>query len=194
MISKTLAVAIALAAAALTACRSGPPQRFYVLDPVPSSHPLNSTPQASVQIAAVNVPPALDRQEMVRRQASDTLEISPVNRWGAPFADMVQNVLTQDLMSRLPRQAVVLPRNSAPAGTLEITIDILQFGNDSSSVVLDAGWSLYVLGSDTPKRSHNIRLTEQSASSEYGEQARTMSKLLGLLADDIATSLIAARL
>jgi uncharacterized protein len=86
----------------LGGCRSSPPKHFYVLDPVPPQQ--RSTPATGtvVQVAAVNIPAALDRQEMVREAATGSLRISDVNRWGAPLADMTQNVLTRDLTLREP--------------------------------------------------------------------------------------------
>ncbi len=182
--------ALLIAILLLTGCHSSPPQRFYVLDPTQAPQASASKLQTPVQIASVNIPPSLDRQEMVRERAAGSLEISDVNRWGAPLGDMIQNVLTQDLMDRLPSAKVVPPRTSAPAATNEITVDILQFGSNSTgNVVLKGGWSLYHLGSDTPVFNRNVQFTEKATAGDYGAQARSMSRLLGRMADDIAESL-----
>ena len=194
MSCRTWAAVLLLIAAALEAagCRSSPPKRFYVLDAVPPAQLRSSRPNAAVQIAAVNIPPSLDRQEMVREKAPGALEISDVNRWGASLGDMMQNVLTRDLIDRLPAGAVILPRTSAPTGTYEITIDILQFeSNAGGDVVLEGGWSLYHLGSDTPVLNRNVKWSEKAPAADYGAQAQAMSQLLGRLADDIAGSLMA---
>lgn len=176
----------------LASCRSSPPKHFYVLDAVPSpERGPSAAPKAAVQVAAVNIPPALDRQEMVREGAADSLQISDRNRWGAPLADMTQAVLTRDLMERLPEGAVIPPRTAAPAGIYEITVDLLQFGsNATGSVVLEGGWSLYRLGSDTPLLNRNVQLSERPGpAADYATQARLMSRLLGRLADEMVTSL-----
>lgn len=176
--------------ALVSSCRSSPPKRFYVLDAVPPQQHPTAGPKSDVQVATVNIPAALDRQEMVRESAADTLEISDVNRWGAPLADMAQNVLTQDLMERLPAGRVLPPRTAAPPATYEITADILQFGRDTTGEVqLKGGWSLYHLGSDTPVLSRNLELSEPPASTAYSAQAQAMSRLLGRFADDIAAKL-----
>lgn len=176
--------------AVVASCRSSPPKRFYVLDAVPPQQHPRAGPKSDVQVAAVNIPGALDREEMVRESAADTLEISDVNRWGAPLADMAQNVLTQDLMERLPAGKVLPPRTAAPAATYEITADLLQFGRDATGTVrLEGGWSLYHLGSDTPILSRNVELSEATASPDYSAQVQAMSRLLGRFADDIAAKL-----
>ncbi len=189
-----LAVSTVAALGALGAgCRSSPPKRFYVLDAIPSQSASSKearSPQAPLQIASVNIPAALDRQEMVRESAPDSLQISDVNRWGAPLADMTQNVLTRDLIQRLPPGKVILPRAGAPAGAYEITVDILKFDADSQGeVVFDGGWSLFRLGSDTPIMNRHVMFDEQATPGDYAAQARTMSHLIARLADDIATQL-----
>jgi len=184
------AAATLLLVALLASCRSSPPKHFYVLDPIPAQQRATTATGTVVQVAAVNIPAALDRQEMVREAATGSLQISDINRWGAPLADMTQNVLTRDLTERLPVDAVLPPRTSAPPGSLEITVDLLQFGRDATgNVVLDGGWALYRLGSDTPVMNRQVKLKEEVAATDYASQVQAMSRLLGLLADDIAGSL-----
>jgi uncharacterized lipoprotein YmbA len=185
-LTTTLIMVLAL----LASCHTSPPQRFYVLDPVPAKRRLITGPDIVLQVAAVNIPSSVDRQQMVRESAAGSLQISDINRWGAPLADMTQNVLTRDLTERLHAGAVIPPRNNAPPGTYEITVDLLQFGREASGdVTLDGGWSLYRLGSDTPVMSRNVRLSETFVSTDYAAQAQAMTRLLGRLADDIAGSL-----
>jgi uncharacterized protein len=174
----------------LASCRSSPPKHFYVLDPIPAQQRSSTATGTLVQVAAVNIPASLDRQEMVREAATGSLQISDINRWGAPLADMAQNVLTRDLTERLPAGAVLPPRTNAPRGTFEITVDLLQFGRDTSgNVVLDGGWALYSLGSDTPVMHRQVKLSEAAGVGDYASQAQAMSRLLGRMADDIAGSL-----
>jgi uncharacterized lipoprotein YmbA len=178
-------IAILLLVTLLAGCRSSPPKRFYVLDPIPAQERSSAATGKVVQVAAVNIPASLDRQEMVREGANGSLQISDINRWGAPLADMTQNVLTRDLAARLPAGAVLPPRTNAPPGTFEITVDLLQFGRDATgNVVLDGGWALYRLGSDTPIMNRQVKLSE-GGSTDYASQVQAMSRLLGRMADDI---------
>jgi uncharacterized protein len=178
-------ITILLLVTLLADCRSSPPKRFYVLDPIPAQERSSAATGKVVQVAAVNIPASLDRQEMVREGANGSLQISDINRWGAPLADMTQNVLTRDLAARLPAGAVLPPRTNAPPGTFEITVDLLQFGRDATgNVVLDGGWALYRLGSDTPIMNRQVKLSE-GGSTDYASQVQAMSRLLGRMADDI---------
>lgn len=187
-------MAVILSVTFFAACRSSPPARFYVLDPTPAQQRSSPVTGTVVQVAAVNIPASLDRQEMVREGGTGSLEISGINRWGAPLADMTQNVLTRDLIGRLPPGAVLPPRTSAPPDTFEITVDLLQFGRDATGkAVLDGGWSLYRLGSDTPVMNRQVRLSEEVGAADYAHEAQAMSRLLGRLADEIAGSLPGTR-
>jgi uncharacterized lipoprotein YmbA len=102
---------------------------------------------------------------------------------------MTQDVLTRDLMARLPAGKVIPPRTVAPSAAYEITVDLLQFGHDATgNVVLEGGWSLYHLGSDTPLLNRDVKLSESPASADYATQVQVMSRLLGRLADEIVSS------
>lgn len=183
-------LAVLWLAALLTSCQSSPPKRFFVLDAVPVKQPSTFSPSAAVQVAGVDIPPSLDRQEMVRESAPGSLEISDINRWGGPLADMMRDVLTRDLTERLPPDKVIPPRTSAPPSTYEVTVDLLQFGGDAKhNVVLNGGWSLYRLGSETPVLTRNVNFQEQEGAADYAFQAHAMSRLLGRLSDDIVQSL-----
>jgi uncharacterized protein len=178
-------------AAALAACHSTPPVRFFTLDPVPSSHQATNMARLSVQVGAVHIPLVLDRQQMVRQGAPNSLTISNQDRWGAPLADVVRDVLTRDLIERLPQGTVMLPDSAAPRGTGMIAVDILQFGSDASGTAsFDGSWSLSLADSDAPVSVRHVALSERTEQNDYAGDARAMSKLVGRLADEMAGVLV----
>lgn len=176
----------------LSGCATSPPVNFFTLDTVEAQQQPSQASGAPVQIASVHIPPALDRQEMVRESAPNELEMSDRNRWGAPLGQMIRRVLTQDLAKRLPSGRVVLPQEPPPSETNDIVVDILQFDSDASGkVVFDGSWSLLEAGSGTALLDRQVHLTERAAPKDYGSQAKAMSRILGRLADDIAAALAA---
>jgi uncharacterized protein len=178
-------------ATVLAACHSSPPVRFFTLDPVPSSPQATNMSPVSVQVGAVHLPLVLDRQQMVRQGAPNSLTISNENRWGAPLADVVRDVLTRDLIERLPKGTVVLPDSAAPSGTGVIAVDILQFGSDAGGTVsFDGSWSLTLADSNEPVSVRHMALSERTEQNDYAGDARAMSKLLGRLADEMAGVLV----
>jgi hypothetical protein len=178
----------------LAACGSSPKTQFYTLDPIsPQAATQAAAAPIPVQVAAVHIPPALDRQEMVRESAPHQLDISDQNRWGGALDNMVQRVLTQDLAQRLPPGGVVLPQEPAPARHDAIVVDILQFDEDAGgTVVFDGSWSLTASDSNKPLTSRHVRLNAHAATSSYSNQVAAMSKIVGELSDNIARDLASA--
>jgi hypothetical protein len=178
-------------ATALAACHSSPQVRFFTLDPVPPSRQAMDRSPVSVQVGAVHVPLVLDRQQMVREGAPNSLTISNENRWGAPLADVVRDVLTRDLIQRLPKGAVVLPETGAPPGTDLIAVDILHFWRDASGTAgFDGSWSLTPADSSTPASVRHVSLSERTEQDDYASDARALSKLVGRLADEMVGALV----
>lgn len=175
----------------LAGCASSPPSKFFDLTAVaPQAAPAAAAAGAPVRVAAVHLPSTLDREEIVRTDPGNALEINGLDRWGAPLDEMVRRVLTQDLLERLPAGKVVLPSGPAPAGTGRIVVDLLAFQSDSSgAVTLRGSWSLLPAGAGNPALIRDFHYTETADAASFGDQAAAMSRLLGQLADDIARSL-----
>lgn len=183
-------IAVAAAATALAGCASSPPTQFYALAAVSAQSAVPASSAAAgvpLRVAAVHIPPALDRREIVRAGPGERLQVSGESRWGAPLDEMTQQVLTQDLIERLPAGEVVLPSGPAPSGTASIVVDLLQFQSDAGgAVALQGSWSLLRSGQDTPALIHDFRYEESASAQSYGDEAAAMSRLLARLADDIA--------
>ncbi|MGH8181571.1 MAG: PqiC family protein [Steroidobacteraceae bacterium] len=174
----------------LAACASSPPTRFFALDPAPGG--AAAGPQADakpVKVDAVHIPPALDRNSMVRGESDNQLEISSQDRWAGDLGEMIRRVLTQNLASRLPSGMVIAPQSPAPPSARGLVVDILTFQPQSGGeVVLDADWTLLEGTQSNPVLRRSVHLTAAGASSAQGEAA-AMSALLGQLADGIATQI-----
>lgn len=169
----------------LCGCGSSPKTSFFTLDAVDGARVAGDKP---IQVAAVHIPPDLDRQEIVRERAPGQLDLSNPNRWGAPFDEMVQRTLTQDLARRLPEHDVVFPNEPAAPGTLKLVVDILTFDSDpSGQVTFDGSWALVPQGSDQAIADHHVQLRDTSGN-DPASQAAAMSKILGSLADQIAVA------
>jgi len=185
VLSPSLVLALLLAS-----CASSPRSRFYTLDPVPP-RVQRPAPGLMLQVAAVHIPEVLQRQEMVRESAPETLHLSDRNRWGAPLAGMIQRVLEQDLAARLPASTMLSPGSLPPAGTQVLVIDVLRFdAGPSGNVRFEGSWAQFAPGSGKPLLMQRVQLAAQAhpVGGSRG-QAAAMSRLLGRLADRIAATL-----
>ena len=182
---------------ALTACASSPPTRFFALDPAPPAAAAagggeNRAGGKPVKVDAVHIPPALDRDSMVRGESGNQLQISSQDRWAGDLGEMIRRVLTQDLASRLAASLVIAPESPAPADARGLVIDILTFQPQATGeVVLDADWTLLEGTQSNPVVRRSVHLTAPAAASAPDEAA-AMSTLLGQLADGIAAEIGAA--
>ena len=174
-----------LALLTLAGCASSPPTRFFALDPVsPGSAAAAADTSAPVKVDSVHIPPALDRDSMVRGESDNQLQISSQDRWAGDLGEMIRRVLTQDLAQRLPSGMVVAPESPAPASARGLVInDILTFQPQAGEVVLDADWTLLQGTQANPvlRRSAASPLQSANTPSAQGE-AEAMSALLGQLA------------
>jgi uncharacterized lipoprotein YmbA len=183
-------IGIVGAALLLAACGSSPKTHYFTLDTVPPPQGEKAPLSSPVTVAEVQVPPSLDRREMVRRTGANTADVSGEDRWTAPLGDMVRNVLSQDLAARLPEGKVILPDSPAPPHTSDIVLSIARFDADpSGKVTLDGSWSLVQERRGRPVLQRDVALETSAAAPGPDGQAAAMSRLLGQLATQIATTL-----
>ncbi len=180
----------ASAALLLLACGSSPPTRYFTLDPIAAGRaPARSVRGAPIRISAVHVPPELDRRSLVRLEPHNGLAVSPQDRWGADLGELVRNVLTEDLVNRLPSGMVIPARSPAPQQARGLNVNILSFEPEpDGTVVLEATWAIVAGSPPAPQLTRTTRLTEPADRSASG-QAAAMSRLLGQLADEITAAM-----
>lgn len=171
----------------LVGCASSPATHYYTLEVAPSPSRHSHGVSTPVSISAVNLPPTLDRRDMVTRTGSNTMEIRRQDQWSAPLGPMIRRVLSQDLAARLPKDMVVMPGAPEPADTARIVVTIAQFGpQPDGKALLVAGWTL--LRGDTVKPSlrRNVRLETDQVGNGADAQAAAMGNLLSRFAQHIA--------
>jgi uncharacterized lipoprotein YmbA len=173
----------------LAACRSSPPTQFFTLSVVSGNGGSLASVPFPVQVAAVHLPPGLDRRQLVRMTGEHRVQISDTERWSAALDEMVRNVLSQDLAARLPQARVILPDAPPPPDTGTLVVTIAQFGPDATGDVrLSGSWALLTGGSNTPILERDFQLTAGPAASADA-MAAAMSRALGQLASTIASTL-----
>ena len=174
----------------VTACgffsKSAPP-KLYALDRI---GPAAAAPAASVRalpigIDAVELPPGVDRKEVVVRQPDHRLEVRGGEQWSAPFKDLVLHTLAFDLAARLPVGTVIVPGETKPAAMRSIDVAFEELAaNADRSVVADARWVVHEPG--RPDIAHRDRIVANVASLDGPQIATGLSQVLAGLADRMA--------
>jgi len=163
---------------------------FYSLETIPPVAPLTAAGHGvPVGIDAIELPPGLDRRDVVVRGANRQIEVRGTNQWTASLQEMVLHTLAFDLADRLPEGMVVLPGQPKPAGTVRsvsVAFEELAPGPDPV-FVLDARWT--IAGSPATAPTHHERITVPLSSMDSAQVATAMSQALATLADRMATAL-----
>jgi uncharacterized protein len=195
----TSLLAIALIAAALAACGSGPsqPGRFYVL-----ASPTSLTaakPQETlgkdfvVGVGPIELPPHLDRTQIVTQVTQHRLDLMDLDQWAEPLKDGFTRVLAQNLSRLLGTDRIVqFPWRRPFAVKLQVTVEVLRFDTDSAGEsVLSARWN--ILDGDGQKLLHSRTSTyrDQTSGKEVESIVAAMSRNLAALSQDISASTLA---
>jgi uncharacterized lipoprotein YmbA len=184
-----MAGALATAASALLmACQSAP-TTLYTLVSIPPSVTRATYDGPPVRVDAVHVPAALDRNEVVTTVAAGQLRLHDEAHWAAPLSKAARQSLTEDLLARLPEGRVQFPQLPAPAATLGITVDVLDFQADRTGAYLQASWTATATGAGSPTSSGTVVLRTDQGGADPAQTARALSTMLGQLADRIVAAL-----
>jgi uncharacterized lipoprotein YmbA len=147
--------------------------------PLPTSTIARGTP---IGLESLELPPGLDRREIVVRKADHQLEIRPNELWSAGLQTAVLHTLAFDLASRLPEGMVILPGQVKPAGmrSIDVVFEELAAGPEQK-VILDARWKL-------GEASHHETIAVDIPSLDSKNVATGMSQAIAALADRIAAN------
>ena len=178
---------VILLAILLAGCGSSPKTNFYMLSAAGDVG--RRSISFPVQLAAVHIPPSLDRKQMVRMTGQNSVKISETEHWSAPLDLMIRNTLAQDLSARLSKNRMILPDAPAPSGTATIVVAITEFAPDAAgNVRLSGSWSLLAGGSNGSVLEREFKITGAPGPTAES-MASAMSDALGRLAAQIASSL-----
>ncbi len=180
-VMKVLSVVLVLSCMALAACRSAETRIFTLTDVAATTRVDWQGPP--LRVAAVHVPPGLDRLEIVSGVAPGELEIHDQAHWAAPLSQIARQALSLDLAARLPPDKVVSPNLPKPDDALGVSVDILDFSVDATSGHLSASWDLSRNAVRTQQQT--VRLQSGPGGRDAAAVAQTWSALLALLADRI---------
>jgi uncharacterized lipoprotein YmbA len=181
-------IAAVLVAGALWGCSSPNPD-FFTLAAVPG--PRAGTAIKSLELRRIGLAGYLDRPEIVRATAQYRLHVADNERWGEPLGRMVERILTEDLVERLPGTAVFAESgaiSTQPDEVLEIDIQRFDADADGTLVLLAQVAVRHEQGS-SPAAARTIRLTATPATTSTADLVAAMSGELGQFADTIAAML-----
>jgi uncharacterized lipoprotein YmbA len=183
-ISKWVALALMLA---FTGCGSSPSTTYYALASVTGT--IRQAALGTIEVRRPGIAGYLDRAEILAQWDGHRMQLAQSECWGEPIASMIGRVLAEDLTERLGGTIVFSAADlSIPAPTV-VELAIRKFDLDRDGYVhLNALTSVRSRGQPSTRA---IALQARPATTETSAVVAAMSGLLGQLADDIASALLA---
>jgi uncharacterized lipoprotein YmbA len=178
------------ALASLSAC-AGPEPTLYTLAAQPGTPVAAPARVRSVELRRIGLAGYLDRPGIVRSSSAYRLDVTQNSRWAAPIGQMLERVIAEDLMTRLPGVTVFAESGgiyTQPDRVLKIDIQRLD-ADPSGDVVLQAQVAIFdgVAGNTASIRS--VRTSQRPASPAVEDQVAAMSAAVAALTDEIAVML-----
>ncbi len=169
----------------LVSCAGSPPATLYTLPAEPGQAVV--TRRLSIELRRIALAGYLDRPELVRGTVQYRLQVSDQDRWGEPLGRMLDRVLTEDLVTRLPEASVFAESGAiSTRPDLMLEIDIQRLDADASgALVLLAQIALRPDGGTASAQTVRLTVTLPAAATARDHVA-AMSAALGQLADVVA--------
>jgi len=160
--------------------------RIFPIDKIAATTPaatVTGTRGTPFAIEGLELPPGIDRREIVVRRADRQLDVRESDLWAAQLQPLMLHTLAVDLASRLPEGMLILPGELRPAAvrSIDVVVEDLAVGPDPH-IVLDAHW---VEGNV----SHREHVAIDVPSLESPNVSTGMSQVIAALADRIASQL-----
>jgi uncharacterized lipoprotein YmbA len=170
------------------------PAKFYTLQPVEQSSTGKSLPlYVTLAVGPVAIPAALDRAEIVTRDADNVLSFSDYNRWAGPLDTDIATVMAQNIATLLESDRITpfTLENLFFQPTHRVVIIINRYESQlAREFLIDATWSIKDLKSSKLLLIRNSTIRETLASADYEELVAAQSKALAALSKIIAEAVL----
>ncbi len=177
---------------ALAGCAS-PDPALYTLAAQPGTEippaAARSKPH-SVELRRIGLAGYLDRPGIVRAASAYRLDMAPDARWAAPFGQMLERVIAEDLELRLPGVSVVTESGGIPTQSDRVLkLDIQRLDADPAGDMVLTGQAALLDASGAHPTIRSFRIMRRPASPATEDQVAAMSATVAGLADDLARML-----
>ncbi len=181
---RSLATGVACGVLLVAGCGTSPTPDLYTL--AAQQGMVRKTRKTSVELRRIGLAGYLDRPEIVRGTDDYRLRVTSIDRWGEPLGRMIDRVLTEDLVQRLPDASVFAESGAIsthPDIVLEIDIQRFDANADGTLILLA---QIAVRPDARTATASTVRLSVPVADATARTHVAAMSSALAQLADHIA--------
>jgi hypothetical protein len=174
----------------LGGCGTSVPVRYYTLTP-PSAPVASGAARMLVEVLPVAMPERLNRPELVLNGPEGRLEVRQSDRWVAPLADEIAQVVDEALWRKLAAaDSYRAPTASSTLPQYRLSLHVERFDADPDlAATVDASWTIRRLPqglSATCRARVKAALASFSPQGAAGGLALASADLAGLIADSLA--------
>lgn len=183
--------AVVLLSLVLSGCVTSLPTRYFILTPQALAAP--PRPDSPVIVVdPVEIPPYLNRPQIVLREGKNHLQLSPFDLWGDTLRANISQVLLENLSLLLGTDRLFSPLTlGQERPTLRIFTQLIQFEpRTDGTIVLQARWRIVQqsTGKTLILRNTHLVLAPVDAK-DYESMVAGMSDLLVQLSQEMAREL-----
>ena len=180
-------------------CSIGQPSRpseFYVLSAQPASPVAGRSDPAApllLGLGPLSMSDVFDRPQIVTRPDPNQVKLAEFDRWAGDLKKNLEQVLAQNLMSRLNTDSVVVfPWSSRSEPAFQIAVHFFRLDGEVGNIARIEGVSRLLDGTKGCELgSHSFRIEERPAGPGYAEFVSAMSHGVARLSQEIAEQVAA---
>jgi uncharacterized lipoprotein YmbA len=185
------AIAPAILATMMLAACSTPQEHFYTLiGDTPPAQPVAGSSGLSVQIAAITLPEAVNRNELVVRNGPNSVAVHDTRHWAESLKSAIPRVLANDLPPLLGGAAVsTMDDNVGQHAKYQIRLDITRFDTTlGGTEAIDAAWVIHRDGTKTDLAGKaSLRVAAHGA--DFDDAVAAHAQALNQLSSEIANQI-----
>jgi len=187
-------LALLAASACVAFSNSSQPTQFYLLSSSASRDPEAASgldPEGlAIGVGPIEIPPHLNRSQIVTRTEGNRLKLAEFHRWGEPLRANVARVIAEDLAVLLATDRVsVYPWPRSVPIEYRVRVDIRRFAADPEGTVrLRCRWTL----ADAAGKALRIRMARFDApatAGDYDSIVAAMSSSLTQLSGELGAAI-----
>jgi len=174
--------------------RQQPPTRLYVLTALPATDRAltGGASRDGIGVGPVTLPQYTNRLQIVTGNSGPELTRAPFENWAEPLEDNFTRVLAENLSLLLATdQVVVFPWQGPMPVEYQVIVEVTKFlGEPGGQASLESLWSVVGKNGKNLLVRKKSSFTEPVAAQNYEALAAAMSRTVGALSRDIATTIV----
>ena len=192
---RVLAVILYACFLACPGCASSKPSRFYLLSPM--AEPRDGRPafpganEITIGIGPVDLPPYVDRPQIVTRSGDNRLHLAEYDRWAEPLKQGMVRVLAENLSTVVGTDHIVLfPWKGSGTPDYQIVVVVTRFDTTAAgTAILTARWSVLGKGEQYKPMTRQSAVNRQAESQSYEAIVAAQSWAIAKLSEEIAMAI-----